>query len=371
MKRAALLCICLFQVLLANSKNLYVDILSAASISSIDLSVVKGFYQVELDDNKILRFDGDDHLVMQVVGNKVSISKNERLVGIYNEVHVKTKDDNAFLKVKYNKGKINYYEDELLFRGLISKLQIINIVELNHYVAGVVESEIGNVRNHELLKVQAVISRTYALKHLERHKASQVQLCDQVHCQVYHGKSRFNDFIQHAVDSTNYEVIVDSKNALIEAVFHANCGGQTVNSEDVWSMKRSYLRSVVDTFCTKEKQAYWEKEIDKKDWLAYLSKKSGKDVIDACTFQIQQRINLMPCCSVRMEDLRIDFRLKSTFFNVDESPEKVLLHGRGFGHGVGMCQEGSINMANSGIPYKSIITFYYSNIQIVDYRDLE
>jgi stage II sporulation protein D len=218
------------------------------------------------------------------------------------------------------------------------------------------------------LKVQAVISRTYALRHLERHKTEKVQLCDRVHCQVYHGRARFNPMIEAAVDSTHYEVIVDEKGNLIEAVFHANCGGQTVNSEDVWTLKRDYLRSVTDTFCVKSRQASWEKEIEKGAWLNYLSKKSGQTISDPCAFNHLDRLNNMPCCSVRMEDLRLEFGLKSTYFYVDEYPEKVMLVGRGFGHGVGMCQDGSIEMARLGKDYQSIIRYYYTSIQIKNWK---
>jgi stage II sporulation protein D len=345
-----------------------VEVLYNTNAQKLQIQMSKGYYQIEVDDSKILRFSAQDDLWLQVVGNKVSLEKNNIQLGIFKSIKLSTQDSGAYLKVITKANKVHYYQDALLIKGLISRLQVINEVELNHYVAGVIESEIGNVRDLELLRVQAVISRTYALRHLDRHKAEQVQLCDRVHCQVYHGRARFNPLIEEAVASTHYEVIVDQKGNLIEAVFHANCGGQTVNSEDVWTLKRDYLRSVRDTFCVKEQQAIWQKELDKTLWLNYLSEAAGKPVSEACSFTQVIRINELPCCSVRMENLRLNFNLKSTFFDVEEYPDKVVLKGRGFGHGVGMCQEGSIKMAASGKSYQEIIQYYYTNVGIKEWN---
>lgn len=350
------------------AKNVHVKIWSQYNPRKVILNAFTGDYSISLDEEKIIRATDGDVIVLNAIGSKCTISKNGDLLGTYQNIDFSTKEEHPYFKLQMilPSVKTSYYPDEISFTSKDGELSIINIVELNHYVAGVIESEIGNVKNDQLLKVQAVISRTYALKHIDRHKAEGFELCDQVHCQVFHGKARFNSMILPAVDSTFYEVIQDENGDIIEAVFHANCGGETVNSEDVWSKKRSYLRSVVDTFCINTKQATWTKEIDKQKWLNYISTKSGKSTSNPCEFSIVNRINILPCCSVSTEDIRTDFKLKSTFFDVVDGQEKVILKGRGFGHGVGMCQEGSIRMAQLGVYYKDIIKFYYSNTQIVN-----
>lgn len=358
----------LFFSQLSLAKNVNIKILSNYEARKVILNGFSDNYTIALDNDKLLKVDDGDVIVINAVGMKCVLSKNGELVGNFSELYLSSEADHPYFKLQMvlPSLKTTFYPDQIRFKSFDSKLIMINEVELNHYVAGVIESEIGNVKNDELLKVQAVISRTYALKHLDRHKAEGFQLCDQVHCQVYHGKARFNTMILPAVDSTHYEVVKDINGDLIEAVFHANCGGQTVNSEDVWSKKRSYLRSVVDTFCTTEKQATWKKEIDKQKWLNYLSTKSGQATTNPCEFSYELRLTKLPCCSVSTEDLRDDFRLRSTFFSISESQDKVILNGRGFGHGVGMCQEGSIRQAKLGINYKDIIKFYYTDIQIVN-----
>ncbi len=350
------------------SKNVHVKVLSQYNAKKVILNAFSDNYSIALADDRILKISEGDIIVINAIGNSCSISKNGDLLGSYASIDLSSLASHPYFKMQMilPSMKTTFYQDNMRFTSNDSKLSIINDVELNHYVAGVIESEIGNVKNDELLKVQAVISRTYALKHIDRHKAEGFELCDQVHCQVYHGKARFNSMILPAVDSTHYEVIQDENGDLIEAVFHANCGGQTVNSEDVWSKKRSYLRSVVDTFCTTEKQAHWVKEIDKQKWLNFISMKSGKATSNPCEFSNEFRLIKIPCADVFTEDMRDEFRLRSTFFSVRETQDKVILNGRGFGHGVGMCQEGSIKQAKLGIDYKAIIMFYYTTIQIVN-----
>lgn len=352
----------------AQSRSVRIKVLSQYNPKKVVLNAFSNDYSISLADEKILKVSEGDVVVINAIGNLCSISKNGEIIGSFKEVMLSSLADHPYFKLQMilPSMKTTFYPDNMRFSSNDGKLFIINEAELNHYVAGVIESEIGNVKNDELLKVQAVISRTYALKHIDRHKAEGFELCDQVHCQVFHGKARFNNMILPAVDSTHYEVIQDENGDLIEAVFHANCGGQTVNSEDVWSKKRSYLRSVVDTFCTTEKQARWVKEIDKQKWLNYLSSKSGKPSFDPCEFSNDYRLIKLPCNDVFTEDLRTDFKLRSTFFNVRDTEDKIILNGRGFGHGVGMCQEGSIRQAKLGINYKAIIMFYYTDIQIVN-----
>lgn len=366
--KLVLLFISLFVFHTLEAKNVRVKVWGQYNPKKVIINAFADDYSILLGDEKIIKATEGDVIVVHAIGSKCSISKNGEIVGSYDDIVLSTLAPNPYFKLQMilPSAKTSYYQDNMRFTSYDGTLTIINDVELNHYVAGVIESEIGNVKNDELLKVQAVISRTYALKHLDRHKAEGFELCDQVHCQVYHGKARFNNMILPAVDSTHYEVILDENGELIEAVFHANCGGETVNSEDVWSKKRSYLRSVVDTFCTTEKQAHWVKEIDKQKWLNYISMKSGKATTDPCEFTNDYRLIKIPCADVFTEDMRDDFKLRSTFFNVKESRDKVILNGRGFGHGVGMCQEGSIRQAKLGINYKSIIYFYYTNIQIVN-----
>ena len=164
--------------------------------------------------------------------------------------------------------------------------------------------------------------------------------------------------------------IVDDQEKLIETPFHSNSGGQTANSEDVWRTAVPYLRSVQDTFSYHMRQSEWVKVIDESKWLNYFANKHKLDTSndsvrnELLTFsQSQRKVRL---CGVPLTRIRTDFQLKSTFFSVlyDSAAHRVTLSGHGFGHGVGLSQEGTIRMVGLGIPYDSIIQHYYTGSHI-------
>jgi stage II sporulation protein D len=248
-------------------------------------------------------------------------------------------------------------------------------VDLENYVAGVVEAEGGSSSdNIEFYFVQAVSCRTYALVNYLKHTVDGHNLCDEVHCQYYLGRCR-NPDVKRAVARTSGEVIVDSNYRMISAAFSSNCGGQTVNSEDIWSMPTSYLKSRPDTFCRSMSKATWQKAINRDDYLNQLNATFDFPINDsalvdsALTFKQDIRettyVNGIPLKSMRSE-----FVLRSTFFEVSEQNNMVIISGRGFGHGVGLCQQGAIRMADLGYDYRSIVQFYYTGTHIVHYSTL-
>ncbi|MBK8497882.1 MAG: SpoIID/LytB domain-containing protein [Flavobacteriales bacterium] len=154
------------------------------------------------------------------------------------------------------------------------RLQLIDRVPLEAYTAGVVSAEAGKEHHQEYYKLQSVSCRTYALTNQTKHKLDGFDLCDGVHCQVFQGRNR-NDSISMAVRATRGLVIVDPDIKLIHATFHSNCGGETMNAEDLWSKSEPYLRATVDTFCTSAPHARWEKTMARSEWLDYLERRYG------------------------------------------------------------------------------------------------
>lgn len=257
-------------------------------------------------------------------------------------------------------------------------LLLVNSVPLEAYTAGVVQAEAGKEHHQEYYKLQAVTCRTYALTNQRKHQPEGFELCDGVHCQVYHGRNR-NDSIQMAVDATHSLVLVDADIKLIHATFHSNCGGETVNSEDLWGRSQTYLRATVDTFCTAAPHATWHKSMGRGEWIGYLQRKYGLRGDDSA--QLHAVLNYEPQCRdlylsntwplVPLKEVREDLKLKSTYFSVRTEGEKVVLEGRGFGHGVGLCQEGAMRMAKAGRSYTDILHHYYANVHLVDLTTLD
>jgi len=166
-------------------------------------------------------------------------------------------------------------------------------------------------------------------------------------------------------------VLVDSDITLITAAFSSNCGGKTRNSEDVWSKPLSYLKSVSDTFCLSADHASWKKSIGKAEWENYKKRNaanapysSGKGASIDNTYSefIYDKQDL--------KAIRSAFRLNSTRFVIEEKENEVTFIGQGFGHGVGLCQEGAIHMAELGYSFREILNFYYANIHLIQLSTL-
>jgi stage II sporulation protein D len=284
------------------------------------------------------------------------------------------------LKVKLNNPdrKMRNYQENLSFEIFESGIRVINEIELDNYIAGVTEAEAGSRSALEFYKIQSVLARTFALAHINKHVTEGFSLCDQVHCQAYFGRPR-DMSIYKAIDLTRDQVVVDDNLNLIVAAFHSNSGGQTANSEDVWGSKTPYLRSIVDSFSMNMPNARWERKILVEDWLSYLKIKHRFPVDDASSkkaalnFSQDTRKIYLEANNVRvpLKNVRVDFQLKSTFFDIRQiNKDTILFSGHGYGHGLGMPQEGAMRMVKLGYNYRQVLKFYYQEVQLIDLHKL-
>jgi stage II sporulation protein D len=313
---------------------------------------------------------------ISIKGDSLELRENTQLCGIYKQFNFLPGSEQT-LKIKplMPQGK------EIITNGRVevsahhSELVLVQETDVEDYVGGVVEAEVGTKLSQEFYKVQAIICRTYVLSHLRRHELEGFNMCDKVHCQVYRGLSFKGADIPRAVLATQDLILLDKDANFIQATFHASCGGQTCNSEDVWGKSMHYLRSVNDTFCLKQRSAVWTKEISRGDWIKAMRKncKQYRDEDDALLnereyafLQGDRRfIYQVKNCDVLLKNLRTDLNLKSTYFSATYNGSKVILKGRGFGHGVGLCQDGAIEMGRRGFSYDDILHFYYKDVTIV------
>ncbi|MBI3239276.1 MAG: SpoIID/LytB domain-containing protein [Flavobacteriia bacterium] len=308
--------------------------------------------------------------------NKVSVKIGTVESGTYDKVMlVATKMGNSITySTRTPQVKERKYREDVEITAANSALTIVNLVDMSYYLGGVVESEGGGGRDLEYYKVQAVMSRTYALKYKDRHSKEGFGLCDRVHCQAYHYQLRFTPLIDSAVQKTKGVVMTDSRNQLVDAYFHANCGGQTSEPDYVWNNKVSYLNTFKDTFCIYTKQATWEKRIPQSDWSTFLVNEYNYPITDSVlgpmifTFNQPERAAFFqyPWLGIPLRDIRTKFNLKSTFFNCYPEGTDVVLRGRGYGHGVGLCQEGAMKMAKYGYSYRQILLYYFPGVKVVN-----
>jgi stage II sporulation protein D len=256
-------------------------------------------------------------------------------------------------------------------------IELVNIIDLEQYVMGVVLSEAGPAVPDGYYKVQAIICRTYAVRNLGKHAGEGFNLCDNVHCQVYKGMSRWNENIEIAVEATRGLIITDADSVPAIAAFHSNSGGETQGAEKAWLTSVPYLKAVLDPFSIGQPNERWEVTISPEKWLEYL-KKNGFTISKKPDYKRYEFVQQHRTVYYQVGDRKIEFRkiredwnLRSAFFSISYINGSYTLKGRGYGHGVGLSQEGAINMARKGYHYSDILNFYYHNIHIIDYRQLK
>ncbi len=343
------------------------------SISKIVLVPAVGDYQLFGDTTFLRTVLPGEKITVRMKGTNVQWLQESGGVKTYRKIYLLATSHHSRLKYIPQNSKIRIYQDGVEFFILKNKLRIVNVVDMNNYLSGVIESEGGGGKDIDYYKVQALMSRTYAMKNKLRHLKEGFQLCDGVHCQAYHSELKHTKIIRKAVEETNGEVIVDEKTNLVSTYFSANCGGQTCDASYVWNTSVPYLESFMDTFCIHTSQATWTKKIKKSAWEEFIRKKYWvtEDDVGDLLFNFEQKQRkaffIHPSLGIPLRDLRNHFKLKSTFFSSHLEGEYVVLNGRGFGHGVGLCQEGAMEMAKLGYDYRQIALFYFHNVRVVNY----
>ncbi len=377
MKRGLLSALFTFAISLAYATTVSIHIYSDKTFSSVIIAPVTGNYVLMGNDKRIDSCSTTNVYEITALNDTLMQVKNlDRIIGTFSRLYFRGYGalNQFYLKPTTEKSK-RLFDDDIVITAEKNNLKLLSQVDIEHYVSGVVQSEAGLRKPKEYYKVQAIICRTYALNNLARHIADGFELCDLVHCQVYNGETHNQDILQ-AVEETKGIVLVDANNQLINAAFHSNCGGQTINSEDVWNKPLPYLRARPDTFCIHQPAAKWEKEISLKAWKAYLTKKEAtlkKDVssTDWDTIPASTRIYLYDKgYLIPLKEIRADWNLHSTYFLTTTSDDSITLVGRGYGHRVGLCQEGAIHMSQTGYNYEQILHFYYNNVQLINYSIL-
>jgi len=371
-----LLFITVFCPALMSAQNIRVGLFSDKSIKELEGIVGKGAYFVFKDSVQLAKLGSADILKATYIGGVVRIMVNGVEKGRGKSIRIiqDKQEDYLQLRLISPSAKQRSYEGDFDIEIRKESLNLINNLDMETYLEGVVESEGGPGQKLNYYKAQAVISRTYAMKYWTKHKENGYNLCDRVHCQAYLHHRSATVTIDSAVHQTRGLVMIDQAEELYPTYFHANCGGQTSEPHYIWNEEIPNLCSFKDTFCIHTKQAKWEKKIPKEQWTKFLVDKYNFPMGDSASIQLlnhfkqEQRVAfyLHPIYGIPLRDLREQVKLKSTFFDVDIVGEEVVLHGRGFGHGVGLCQEGAMNMAKKSYTFDQILGYYYPQMKLVD-----
>ncbi len=253
-------------------------------------------------------------------------------------------------------------------------LYLINELPLEDYIKSVVSAEVGAGWEMEALKTQAVISRTYALYHKAQNTNPNFDITSSVLHQVYKGINE-NARISYAVMSTEGEVLTYN-GKVIEAFYHSTSGGLTEAPEEVFGKEIPYLKPVTGS-CETSPYWIWERRIPIEE-IEKAMNISGIKEIKITSYTSTRRVKTVDIVwaggvkSVKATDLRRTIgwnRLPSTHFTLLREDDVMVFDGKGYGHGVGLCQWSSLEMAKSGLGYKDILSHFYPGTRLQIYEN--
>jgi stage II sporulation protein D len=352
-------------------ENVRIRLFSDKNIEEVMFIPSFGSYFLETEKGDKLKLSKTTKLTVKDLDGQLEIKINDTIYKKAKKINLTASGLKSFFQIKPLKPQITErrYEDGLEITSKNKSLFIINVVKTDNYIAGVVQSETwGATTNIDFFKVQAICCRNYLMNNLEKHAEEGYNLCDGVHCQAYKTRANKKEVTEGAYKSKG-EVIVDSQGNIIETLFHSNSGGETVNAKDVWGKDVPYLVSIEDSFSVGCKNYQWEKYIKLKEWLNYFRNKGlnikDKEIEDALINFSQQEGRKTDLLGIPLTTIRKDFNLKSTYFDVQKWGGEVKLTGKGYGHGVGMSQEGAIKMCEEGYEYWEVIEHYFKGVKVI------
>ena len=263
-------------------------------------------------------------------------------------------------------------------------------VPFEAYVLGSVLAEVTPVYDAQpavsrIYEVQAVIARSYAARHLGRHRAEGFDLCDSTHCQLYDPAriktSRFSGAARDSVRRTAGQILRYGGQP-VDALFHADCGGATTSAEDVWGGRPlPYLVPTKDDLPSLQHRT-WQITTTSDALRGALNRDARTAVggrlssIDILSRDLSGRAASIALRGdkervVRGEALRTvlnqslgDRAIQSTRFTVKRDGPRYHFAGSGFGHGVGLCQAGAAARARRGDTIKQILRAYFADAMV-------
>lgn len=279
------------------------------------------------------------------------------------------------------------------------RITAVNCIGMEDYLMSVISSEMKSSASIELLKAHAVISRSWLKARLRDHKAGHehFDVCADDHCQRYQGLTMaVGDDVCRAIDRT-WGQVLEYGGDICDTRYSKCCGGRTELFSTCWEdVDLPYLQSVEDPFCDCENSSILSQVLndydlhtaDFHDWTVQYTTdelselvrtRTGIDfgtivALEAVERGLSGRIKYLRITGTLREEVigkELAIRkalssshLKSSAFEIEKSPDGFVLKGRGWGHGVGLCQIGAAAMAAQGYDYRQILSHYYVGAEI-------
>lgn len=285
---------------------------------------------------------------------------------------------------KNQQAMTSYHRRIVITKGVIHRFPVknnltaINILPIEEYLYGVVSCEIGMAKEPELeaVKAQAVCARSYTMSLIGKRKDFDLY-GSYLYDQEYKGMEREYKMAIEAVQKTRGEVMQFHDENIL-AQYHACCGGRTTYG------RYPYLQSIIDAPHHSQREKPYCKNSPYFEWTLKISRGIFEDSVLKLV-GITYKFKLNPILEINKTTKRVDylkfkadkeyklagesvrkaFNLKSTYFTIKTKNDSIEINGYGWGHGIGLCQYGALEMARQKISYKNILHHYYSNIKII------
>lgn len=346
----------------------YIRVLVLDGVPSFQLSLTQP-YKV---------YDAENRLILQggaLAGTAVKLAGQSFMIGSqsFSSPYIRL-DAKGLIKVNDK----TYGESIVLLKNPKGGMDVVNEVDLERYLKGVLPKEVSAGWPPESLKAQAVASRTYAFFRMVERASEPYDVASDVTSQVFGGESAFDERTSAAVDATRGLILI-YRGSLFPAFFHSNSGGHTTDAASVWSIKaHPALKGVKSEFSLNEKHAAWSEEFTYAEMETALRKHGvalrgltgvkPDDLDDSGRYRTMILYDQAGRTKVKSSEFRIaldPFRFKSTLLtSFNENARGMIFRGRGWGHGVGLCQYGNKNLAGLGYDFESILKYYYPSTNL-------
>jgi SpoIID/LytB domain protein len=366
-------------------KGISIGFTSMGNISTLDFSLTGDYFII--GQGVILSGSNSYRIVLS---NSVFnlYQNNVLLYSASNDITIKPLNTGTFVKFQ-KAGYACQFSGNMTFKNNGTSFIPINTLKMEDYLKGVVPYEESNSWPIEALKAQAVAARTYAVRYSGRYSAKGYDLTDDVYSQVYRGYVASYTNSNAAVSATVGKVLTYN-GAAIEALFSASDGGFTEKADNVWSNSLPYTKDVVDPYDTHWQNwtvTYYNAEIaslfkqkhpeingtfDSID-IAGITKFTSRRINNMNIYYLDNITKVKRFISIGKDEARTFFyldngsyikSLNSALYNVKLNADgSYTFTGSGYGHGVGLSQLGSYEMANyknDPKKYDYILNFYYN-----------
>ena len=314
------------------------------------------------------------------------------------------------------------FQGSLILRIIDGELHAINRIAIEDYLTSVIASEMSGTSSIELLKAHAIISRSWllaqigagasppplsrrdrgeAIRWYDREAHTHFDVCADDHCQRYQGVSRkMTPQVAEAIRATR-GIVLSYEGEVCDARFSKCCGGKSELYESCWDdTPHPYLSVVDDPFCNTHDEKvlsevlnHYDQSTDFYRWtveytqaeLSDLVRRRGGfdygDIIDLIPIERGPsgrivRLQIVGTKATRIIGKELEIRrtlsenhLYSSAFEVEKREASFILHGSGWGHGVGLCQIGAAVMGAQGYSYEEILHHYYPKTELTKWYE--